>query len=540
MGSEKVVEFPKPEISAEEKARRVMAEAERLSHQSEVEWRFWLDGSAELLGIPAPKLAELVKAKIKEREKAKAEAQRQEKRFEKKRTEVQREEKRKWLEQEREQERISKEAKRQERERQKAFAALIKLPGAEHEARLAELAKRQGEELGLLRDQFKIFADAEDAIRKTGHIEPWHEPVKTGALLQEIIAKIYKYVVLRDDQAVAVALYTTMTWIHPIATHSPILAPMSVEPDSGKSTLMNVLRFLVFKPFACVEPTGPSDYRTVDRDHPTLVIDEADDLFQRKSDVRAIVNASWTPGTRIRRQGHDYDPFCPKIVGVLGTTKLPRSTASRCIIIRMWPKKPDEKVDDFEFADDDEFFTLRRKQVRWIADHINTIKELKPLKSPGFNNRLAANWRLLFQIAQHAGGEWLKRARQAAAKLSHKRRQPSEGLRLLEALCPTICNYIISGRKVIPSAEIVRQLNSDEDGEWREFRGRGPITTRQVSLLLAEYDIYPDTVHPTGRSTSSPRGYKGDDFVPMFERFLPDNPHIRTLECRKSRKKLEK
>ena len=40
-----------------------------------------------------------------------------------------------------------------------------------------------------------------------------------------------------------------------------------------------------------VEPTGPSVYRTVDREHPTLIIDEADDLFYRKSDLRAIVNA---------------------------------------------------------------------------------------------------------------------------------------------------------------------------------------------------------------------------------------------------------
>ena len=39
---------------------------------------------------------------------------------------------------------------------------------------------------------------------------------------------------------------------------------------------------------------GPSVYRTVDREHPTLIIDEADDLFYRKSDLRAIVNAGWT------------------------------------------------------------------------------------------------------------------------------------------------------------------------------------------------------------------------------------------------------
>ena len=45
----------------------------------------------------------------------------------------------------------------------------------------------------------------------------------------------------------------------------------------------------------CQRRTRPSVYRTVDREHPTLIIDEADDLFYRKSDLRAIVNAgeSW-------------------------------------------------------------------------------------------------------------------------------------------------------------------------------------------------------------------------------------------------------
>ena len=38
----------------------------------------------------------------------------------------------------------------------------------------------------------------------------------------------------------------------------------------------------------------PSVYRTVDREHPILIIDEADDLFYRKSDLRAIVNAGWS------------------------------------------------------------------------------------------------------------------------------------------------------------------------------------------------------------------------------------------------------
>ena len=110
-------------------------------------------------------------------------------------------------------------------------------------------------------------------------------------LLQKISANIRKYIVLRPEALIATALWTMTAWAHEGATHSPILAAISVEPDSGKSSLLGVLRFLAPKPFVSVEPTGPSVYRTVDREHPTLIIDEADDLFYRKSDLRAIVNA---------------------------------------------------------------------------------------------------------------------------------------------------------------------------------------------------------------------------------------------------------
>ena len=90
----------------------------------------------------------------------------------------------------------------------------------------------------------------------------------------------------RPEAVITTALWTMTAWAHEGATHSPILAAISVEPDSGKSTLLGVLRFLVPKPFVSVEPTGTGVYRTVDREHPTLIIDEADDLFYRKSDLR--------------------------------------------------------------------------------------------------------------------------------------------------------------------------------------------------------------------------------------------------------------
>ncbi len=428
----------------------------------------------------------------------------------------------------REQERIDKRTEHKRKEKEKAFESLISLPNEQQESKLGELAKRLDEDVAVIRDHFTAFVGMQSWAASTDswNVELWPDPVETQKLLRKISAKIRKYIVLRPEAVIATALWTMMAWAHEGATHSPILAAISVEPDSGKSTLLGVLRFLVPKPFVSVEPTGPSVYRTVDREHPTLIIDEADDLFYRKSDLRAIVNAGWSRGTRIPRQGRWYDPFCPKILGILGKTKLPRTIASRSIILRMWPKKPEEKAEDFAYADDPEFSTIRRKLARWAADNLSIIKDLKPPQPPGFNNRLSANWKLPLQIAQHAGGGWPEQARRSAIHLSRTPYEPSIGVQLLAALRAMFAK----NRTQITSEQVVQELLADPDSQWHEYRSRGPITKNRVAALLKDFEIRPVVVHPTKRADLSRHGYRAAQFEDAFARFLPPEPNIRTLK----------
>jgi len=145
------------------------------------------------------------------------------------------------------------------RKKQKAFERLISLPSEQHETRLAELAKRFDEDVAAIRDDFTVFVGMESRAASTDpwNVEPWPDLVETQALLREISDKISKYIVLRPEGVTATVLWTMTAWAHDGATHSPILAAISVEPDSGKSTLLGVLRFLVPKPFVSVAPTGP-------------------------------------------------------------------------------------------------------------------------------------------------------------------------------------------------------------------------------------------------------------------------------------------
>jgi putative DNA primase/helicase len=522
---EKVLDFPKVEITSEEKAGRAMAEAKRLASLVPGEWRLWIDRAAERVGVPRATLEGLIFAIIRNSER-KAREDKAEARSQKER--VRREQEREHRERKREQQEADKKAERKSKEKQKAFERLISLPSEQHETRLAELAKRFDEDIAATCDDFTAFVGMESRAASTDpwNVEPWPDPVETRVLLQEISAKISKYIVMRPEGLTATVLWTTMAWAQDGATHSPVLAAISVEPDSGKSTLLGVLRFLVPKPFVSVEPTGPSVYRTVDREHPTLIIDEADDLFYRKSDLRAIVNAGWSRGTKIPRQGRWYDPFCPKILGILGKTKLPRTIASRSIILRMWPKTAKEKAEDFAYADDPAFSTIRRKLARWASDHVRVIKELKAPQPPGFNNRLRANWKLLLQIAQHAGGDWPDQARRAFIYLSRVPYEPSMGVQLLAALRAMFAK----NRTQITSEQVVQELLANPDSPWHEYRGRGPITKNQVAALLKDFEIRPIVIHPTKRADVSRHGYRAVQFEDAFARFLPPEPNIRTLK----------
>src|ERR1700739_3775322 len=81
-------------------------------------------------------------------------------------------------------------------------------------------------------------------------------------------------------------------------------------------------------------------------------------------------------------------------------------------------------------------------------------------------------------------------------------------LRLLVSLDPLITKAIAEGRNWLTSEEIVTGLKANPDAEWREYRGKSPITERQIAWLLRQYDVYPGSIHPQGRANRCVRGYR--------------------------------
>jgi hypothetical protein len=213
----------------------------------------------------------------------------------------------------------------------------------------------------------------------------------------------------------------------------------------------------------------------------------------------------------------EYDVFCPKVIGAIaGSNFLPPNSMGRSIHFGMLPKLPSENVEEFKYADDDEFLMQRRKLARFALDNAETLRAANPAMPEGFDNRLRQNWKLLFAIADLAGGTWPKRVRAAAVKLTKQYYEPSVGRQCLSLFVELFLKSEYEG--MVTSGWAQEQFTADPTSIWVNYRGKGPITQWGIKNILASYDIRPDSIHPRGRP--SDRGYKIEWFETAFRHYL--------------------
>jgi hypothetical protein len=539
---DRVVGFP----GADECARRLRLEVERLSRLPTVEWQYYVEyeGHAEKFGVDKAVLRRMVEAVVKETEKKEREKQAERRRIEaradKQRVTKDREEERKADKKERLDRQTKKEderkAEKKERERQKALAAIAKLPRNEHEAKLRELSRRLDEDLDGLREELALLlADAETAKVRAAD-EPWDEPVDGKELLDETEALLRDYVVIHDDASATIYTLTVpFAWIHnEIAIWSPIVLVQGADSVAGKSLLCDIHSLLTPRAHVIVKPTGPSLYRLVDYHRPTLYVDNGDRLLARDRDLADIINSGTTRGHRIPRMVkgslYEFDPFGLKFInGIDLLPHLEPATRTRCVTTVMLPKLPGETVIHFKHAASDERFPiLRRKWLRWSNDNVTTIKSADPSMPQGFNDRLAENYALLFAIADAAGSGWPDRMRKGAVKLTRAYNEPSLGLRCLAQLYEFFETYGVLGRAgtLLITAELLEKLfEATQEDDWCNYRGSGhPINHWQISELLRPFYRGPEPrplIHPPGETA---RGHDAVWYEISFKHFLGKPP----------------
>jgi Protein of unknown function (DUF3631) len=362
-------------------------------------------------------------------------------------------------------------------------------------------------------------------------VEPSEEAVAVAELLDELIKQIHQHVVLTNDQAVAVALWILLSWVHEAAAvHSPILLVTSAQPDSGKSTLLGIVGYLARRALLSVSISGPALFRSIEKWAPTFVIDEADTVFTNNEDLREVFNSGWTRGQSVIRcdpntqEPRAYSTFAPKCLGMKGK-KVPDTTMSRAIVVELKRKRLTEEVKDFDHIDNAELGRIRRRLARWANDNGLLLSRAKPEIPEGFHNRVRANWKLLLAIAETADPEWAERARTAAKKLAGAMKTASIGIDLLTDIRSL---FIEKNVHRLASSVIADHLHGIEGRQWAEWGRSGkPITANGVARILAQFEtkdgipIAPDSVRIGDRT---PKGYLLSQFEDVFERYLPPTP----------------
>ena len=167
--------------------------------------------------------------------------------------------------------------------------------------------------------------------------------------IEDARAFILRYVVLSDEQATACALWVLHTYALDAADITPYLAITSAEKQCGKTVLLDVLDAVVHKPWRAVRPSEAVLFRKIERDRPTLLLDEVDAIWGPKArsedeGLRALLNAGFRrhgstvprcvgPSLKLR----DFSTYCPKALAAIGD--LPDTVADRSIPIRMERKR---------------------------------------------------------------------------------------------------------------------------------------------------------------------------------------------------------
>lgn len=340
-------------------------------------------------------------------------------------------------------------------------------------------------------------------------------------LFDDIRHFIRRYIVLTDDECVALALWVMHTYCFSAGENTPYVNITSPSAGNGKSQLLLVLKFLVKNPALADSFTTAALVRSIDKNQPTLLVDEIDAFFsgnkERAEVMRGVLNGGFSrEGTVVLCDGpqhtlRELKTFCPKAFAGIGRNRLPQTVRSRSIPIKMMKKRADEKVAKLKKQKiRKETDALKERLETWATHHMSYLENAEPEPAPGLTDRSDDVWESLLAIADRLGAKWAKQARQVATRLSGNTDHLDDHVN--EELLCDVFRLIPEDTAFISTKDLLSQLHSLEESPWGTWSHGHPMTPRALAERLTEFDIFP-------RSNGRVRGYDRDRFVDAWARY---------------------
>ena len=351
--------------------------------------------------------------------------------------------------------------------------------------------------------------------------DPWPEAVDGAALLDDLAHTYRRFVSLPDGGAAALALWIVFTYALDAFDVAPILALCSPLKRCGKTTTEDLTAALAKRPLAAANITVAALYRTVEQFAPTLIVDEADTFLLTNLALRGIINSGHTRATAfvIRTAGHEprlFSTWGARMIALIG--RLPATLEDRAIVLPMRRRAPGETVDRIRRIDlRRQLDPLRRRAVRWVADHRAALQAADPAMPEELDDRQADNWRPLLAIADEAGSAWPDLACSVARTLSGAVVE-ADTAAPVQLLADLYDLFATTRADKLATAAIIRHLIMLEERPWADYAEGQPLTPRHLAKLLEGFRIKAKQIR---QGADTRKGYLRSDFTDAFRRYLP-------------------
>ena len=353
-------------------------------------------------------------------------------------------------------------------------------------------------------------------------VEPTTEPVSGSALLNSLASCFTRHVILPQHAAEAVALWLVHTYCFKAFTTTPRLHAHSPTKRCGKTVLLSLLSQLANRALFSTDLSAAVLFRVIERVQPTVIMDEWDSSAHgdRAEGLRNVLNSGFQRNgvtwRAVRVEGRDFEArpfstFAP--VAVAGIHGLPDTIADRSITIRMRRRLPTESVEStrgFNGTD------LKRQCQRWAQDNYEALAAARPEVPAQLNDRQADCWETLLAIADVAGGEWPRKAREAAVALSATAHDDDGyGTALLADIRKFFDGH--EGDEAFCS-EVYQFLVGLAESPWGTYFKGQPITRHKLGRMLSAFGVTSKTVRDGDRAD---KGWHRDQFIEVWHRYLP-------------------
>jgi putative DNA primase/helicase len=360
-----------------------------------------------------------------------------------------------------------------------------------------------------------IKPDADNGQGRTVKIVdplPWHEPVSGDRIATTLAAAIKTYVVLSDEAADAIAMWTLHSWAVNAFVMSPRLAIVSPTKGCGKTTVLRVLNYIARRPKRTGSISPAALFRVIEKFQPTILLDETEKYIENGSDNHALLNEGHCKGgtvTRVIGDSLELREF--SIYGAVAYARngrLPDDLEQRSIVIEMQRRRATENLARLRDDRAESLKQIAQMCSRWAADNAGLLPDQDP--DMEMINRNADNWRPLFAIADLCGEDWPQRIRQAAAALG-PRESETYGTMLLADI-----RGVFDEKQTdrMASGDMADALASIEGRPWAEWKASKnaspkPLSKNQLAGLLKPFHIISDSVRIGERT---PKGYYRSQF----------------------------